>query len=67
MSTKFYKTFSPAIYPMFRSVWVFMQISTYNYIMHHMSMLTNNCKKTCNRFFACLDVSNQLSDFHDNI
>jgi len=29
MSTNFYKIFSPAIYPMFRSVWVFMQISTY--------------------------------------
>jgi len=25
MSTKFYKTFSPAIYPMFRSIWVFMR------------------------------------------
>jgi len=29
MSTKFYKTFSHAIYPISRSVWVFMQISTY--------------------------------------
>jgi len=30
MATKFYKTFSPA---MFRSVWVFMQISTYVIIL----------------------------------
>jgi len=37
------------------------------YIMHRLSMFTNNFKKRIIHFFFCLDVSNQLTDFHDDI
>jgi len=33
------------------------------YIMHRLSMLTKNFKKTCNIFFVCFDIRNQLTLF----